>query len=917
MSRSVQVAWHALPADEALRRLGSDGTSGLAPPEAAQRLARDGPNRITVRRATPWWRLALAQFNAPLVYLLVVAGIVTLVLGEYVDSAVIMGVVLVNAIVSFIQEQRAVKAIDALARSMSIETTVIRGAERRRIDAGELCIGDIVVLEPGDRVPADSRVVHARELKVDESMLTGESKAVSKSAAEMPEGTVLADREGMAYAGSLMVRGSGRAMVVAIADDTEIGRISGMIASADEIATPLTRKIAAFSTLLLWVILAIAGLAFGLGVMRGEPMADMFKAAVALAVGAIPEGLPAAVTIMLAVGVARMASRRAIIRKLPAVEALGSVTVICSDKTGTLTRNEMTVAAVVAGGSRFDVTGAGYEREGSFQCGGVPVDVADCPALSGMLESAALCNDATLTRDAAGIPGIQGDPTEGALVVAAAKASRSAPALDPVALQERWVRIDAIPFESDRQWMATLHEDRQRAVRIVHVKGALERVIAMCRDGGMASAGGGAVPLDADAVHAAARDLSAQGLRVLAMARMPWSGDTLDERAMEAGGLVLQGIAGMLDPPRDEAILAVKACRDAGIQVKMITGDHAGTAGSIARMMGIGGGAGAAGQPAVLTGAELAAIADAELPDTVERTAVFARMTPEQKLRLVRALQSRGHVVAMTGDGVNDAPALRQADVGVAMGQAGTEVAKDAADIVLADDNFATIEAAVEEGRSVFNTLTKFIAWTLPTNIGEGLVILLAILLAWPLPILPVQALYINMFTSVLLGIPLVFERRDPDIMLRPPRDPRRPLMTFELFMRTGLMSVLLCAGAMTMFRLELERGMGESVARTAAVSVIVIGEMVYLFPCRALLRPAWSVPILSNMWLWAGIAAMLAVQVTFSEWSVANVLFHSAPMDATAWMRVIAMGLGMGVIVETEKAIRRMTGRSASADSA
>ena len=917
MARSSRVTWHALTAEEAIRRLGSDGVSGLTPAEAAQRLARDGPNRITARRVTSWWKLALAQFHAPLVYLLVVAGVVTLVLGEYVDSAVIMGVVLVNAIVGFIQEQRAVKAIDALARSMSIETTVLRAGERRRIDASELCLGDIVVLEPGDRVPADSRVVHARDLKVDESMLTGESKAVSKTVAAMPEGTVLADREGISYAGSLVVRGSGRAMVVAIADDTEIGRISGMIASAEEIATPLTRKIAAFSTLLLWVILVIATLAFGLGVMRGEPMAEMFKAAVALAVGAIPEGLPAAVTIMLAVGVSRMASRRAIIRKLPAVEALGSVTVICSDKTGTLTRNEMTVAAVVAGGTRFDVTGAGYEREGSFQCAGVPVSVADRPALLGTLESAALCNDATLTRDAAGVPGIQGDPTEGALVVAAAKAARSAPAIDPVALRERWVRIDAIPFESDRQWMATLHRDRDGATCVLHVKGALERVVAMCRKGGMAMASGETVPLDEDAVHAVARELSAQGLRVLAMARVAWTGHTLDERAVEGGGLVLQGITGMLDPPRDEAILAVKACGDAGIRVKMITGDHAGTAGSIARMMGIGGSPGAADGPSVLTGAELAAVSDADLPDTVERTAVFARMTPEQKLRLVRALQSRGHVVAMTGDGVNDAPALRQADVGVAMGQAGTEVAKDAADIVLADDNFATIEAAVEEGRSVFSNLTKFIAWTLPTNVGEGLVILMAILLAWPLPILPVQALYINMFTSVLLGIPLVFERRDPDIMQRPPRDPRRPLMTFELFMRTGLMSLLLCAGSMTMFHLEMERGMGESVARTAAVSVIVVGEMFYLFPSRALLRPAWSVPLLSNMWLWAGIAAMLAVQVIFSEWSVANAMFHSAPMDTTAWLRVAAMGLGMGVIVETEKAIRRITGRSASADSA
>jgi magnesium-transporting ATPase (P-type) len=917
VSGADPTVWHSLAADEALRRLGVDPSSGLEVADAERRLARDGPNRITARRALPWWRIAIAQFHAPLVYLLVLAGAVTLVLGEYVDSAVIFGVVLVNAVVGFIQEQRAVKAIDALARSMSIEATVLRDGQRRRIDACELCAGDIVLLEPGDRVPADARVVHARDLKVDESMLTGESKAVSKSAAATDEATVLADREGMAYAGSLVVRGSGHALVVAIADATEIGRISGLIASAEEIATPLTRKIAALSRLLLWAILAIAGLAFGLGVLRGEPMAYMFKAAVALAVGAIPEGLPAAVTIMLAVGVSRMASRRAIIRKLPAVEALGSVTVICSDKTGTLTRNEMTVASVVAGGARFEVTGTGYGREGAFRRDGATVAVGEHPALIGALESAALCNDSSLARDAEGMPAIEGDPTEGALVVAAAKAAQTAPSLDPADLRARWPRVDSIPFESDRQWMATLHQDRGGATHVVHVKGALERVLAMCRDGGMMTETGRIAPLDTDAVHAAARELSGNGLRVLAMASVVWQGGPLEEGTLERSGLVLQGIAGMLDPPREEATLAVRACADAGIRVKMITGDHPGTAASIARMMGIGEGAGEGASPEVLTGADLASIPDPELPERVERTAVFARMTPEQKLRLVRALQSRGHVVAMTGDGVNDAPALRQADVGVAMGQAGTEVAKDAADIVLADDNFATIEAAVEEGRSVFNTLTKFIAWTLPTNIGEGLVILMAILLAWPLPILPVQALYINMFTSVLLGIPLVFERRDPDIMWRPPRDPRRPLMTFELFMRTGLMSVLLCAGAMTMFHLELQRGMSEAVARTAAVCVIVMGEMVYLFPCRALLRPAWSVPLLSNMWLWAGIGAMLAVQLVFSEWSVANALFHSAPMDAKAWMQVVAMSLGMGVIVETEKAIRRMTGRSASSDSA
>ncbi|GMV27438.1 MAG: putative cation-transporting ATPase F [Phycisphaerae bacterium] len=863
MNGLPSLAWHAVAAAQVVREVASDSQSGLAVTEAAARLARHGRNTISARRGRPWWVRLLLQFHAPLVYILLVAGSVTLWLGEYTDSAVILGVVVANAIIGFVQEQKAVAAIDALARSMRIEATVRRAGERRRIDAAELVVGDVVLLEPGDKVPADIRLLDGavRDLRIDESTLTGESKPVSKDPAALPEATVLADRRCMAYAGSLVVRGTGEGVVVATADQTEVGRISEMISTAESIATPLTRRIAAFSHLLLWVILAVAAATFVVGITRGHPPQEMFKAAVALAVGAIPEGLPAAVTIMLAVGVARMASKRAIIRKLPAVEALGSTTVICSDKTGTLTQNQMTVRAAwcaAAGGAEYEFTGGGYDPSGEARATGTrdPVRADEHPALVELLACGALCNDAALVaRD--GRWEVHGDPTEAALVVAARKLAGVDLSRD--ALAARVPRLDAIPFESDRQYMATLHAvagagDGDPDARVVYVKGSVERVLGMCESA--MDRGGRAVPLDAAAVHAATAALASRGLRVLAFARADAAPGTTDlTHEMVERGLTFLGVQGMLDPPRPEAIDAVAACQHAGVRVKMITGDHALTAATIAGMIGIDGeslpadGPGAA-PSRVLTGAEMAAIADHDLPAHAETTAVFARMTPEQKLRLVKALQSRGHIVAMTGDGVNDAPALRQADIGVAMGVAGTEVAKDAADMVLADDNFATIEAAVEEGRNVFSNLTKFIVWTLPTNGGEAFVILAAIMLGWPLPILPIHALYINMITAILLGMPLIFEAREPGVMSRPPRDPHRPLLTFELFMRTGLVSLLLCTGSMGLFHWELGRGLSEATARTAAVSVIVVGEIFYLFSSRALLRPAWAVPLFSNMWL-------------------------------------------------------------------
>ncbi len=911
--------WHAVPHGEVFRAFGTDAHRGLTAAEAAARLSRDGRNVITTRRGRPWYVRLLLQFHAPLIYILLVATAVTLLLREYVDAAVIFAVVIVNALIGFIEEMRAVKAIDALARSMKTEATVRRDGRRERVDAAELVMGDIVLLEAGDKVPADLRLLAVHELHADESALTGESKAVNKQIEPLDAATVLADRRNLAYAGSLITRGSGTGLAVATADRTEVGRISGLIASADDLATPLGRKIASFSKLLLWVILTVATLAFFVGISRGRSAGEMFMASVALAVGAIPEGLPAAVTVMLAVGVARMARRRAIIRKLPAVEALGSTTVICSDKTGTLTQNQMTVRAAWVcgatgrGGVEYEFTGSGYDPRGEIRTvtDGRPVSAREHAALAELLRCGVICNDASL-RPADGAATqwqVHGDPTEGALVVAARKMADLD--LSTEAMEARWPRTSAVPFESDRQYMATQHADGKDASLpgLVCVKGSVERILAMCGDA--RAADGSTAALDRDAVHAAATRLAGQGLRVLAFAerRAESGAASIDARSLESteGTLTFLGLQGMLDPPRPEAIEAVGECQRAGVRIKMITGDHAATAASIAAMIGIDGARDSGGVSRTLTGAEMARIADEQLPDHAEATAVFARMTPEQKLRLVKALQSRGHIVAMTGDGVNDAPALRQADIGVAMGISGTEAAKDAADMVLADDNFASIRAAVEEGRTVYTNLVKFIVWTLPTNGGEACVILVAIALGTPLPILPIHALYINMITSVLLGIPLIFESKEPGVMTRPPRDPRKPLFTLEMFMRTGLVSLLLCIGAMGLFEWELRRGESEASARTAAVSVIVVGEMFYLFSSRALLRPAWAVPIFSNLWLWMGIGLMLAVQAAFAHLPIMNRLFHSAPLAAEGWLRVFGAGLMVLVVVEGEKAIRRL----------
>jgi cation-transporting ATPase F len=899
MSQPATTPWHHLDAETVTARLETDIRTGLAADEVVRRRDRHGANVLSSRRGHGPLVRFLLQFHQPLIYILLVATVVTAMLDEWLDAAVILAVVLVNAIVGFVQEGKALQAIEALGKTLLTEATVVRGGRTERVDAAGLVPGDVVLLQSGDKVPADLRLVRCRDLQVAEAALTGESVPVEKSADPLSADVPLADRHSMAYASTLVTFGQATGVVVAIGDGTEVGRISGLIASADDIQTPLTRLIARFGNILLVAILALATFNFTVGTLRGQSPLLMFKAAVALAVAAIPEGLPAAVTIMLAIGVGRMAQRRAIIRKMPAVETLGSTTVICSDKTGTLTQNQMTVTTIVAGGEALAVSGSGYAPEGAIAADGTTLSTADMHGRVALLEclrAGVLCNDSRVFPDD-GEWTVEGDPTEAALLVVGSKAG-----LQAALLLEETPRIDSIPFESERQYMATLHDQGLERPRVVYAKGSVEALLARCD--AAYDAAGHRRPLDAAAITAEVARLAADGLRVLAFARKDLPAETAALAHDDvAAGLVFVGLQAMIDPPRPEAIRAVRICQGAGVRVKMITGDHAITAAAIATRLGIDGAADAAGAAAAaVTGRELEALDDEALPDVAEAVAVFARVAPEQKLRLVRALQSLGHVVAMTGDGVNDAPALKQADIGVAMGKGGTDVAREASDMVLTDDNFASIEAAVEEGRGVFDNLTKFIVWTLPTNGGEALTITLAILVGTDLPIAPVQILWINMTTAIMLGLMLAFEPKEPGIMDRPPRDPRTPLLTANLFKRIALVSLLFVIGAFGLFEWMQARGASLAQAQTAAASVFVIGEMAYLFNCRSLTKSMFRIgPFANRPALW-GSLGMIVLQVLFAQTPWMNRLFHTAPIGLDAWAAIAAFSLAVYVIIEIEK---------------
>ncbi|CAM4139605.1 putative cation-transporting ATPase F [Mycobacterium basiliense] len=877
--------------------LETDPHRGLSDGEAVQRLERFGPNALPVAARSNLLLRMARQFHHPLIYVLLVAGVVTAGLQEYADSAVIFGVVVLNAVVGFIQESKAESALEGLRSMVRTRAKVVREGREHGVPSEDLVPGDLVMLESGDKVPADLRLVRVTELRVNESALTGESAPAHKDAVVLPEATPVADRRNMVYSGTLVTGGHGAGIAVATGAETELGEIHRLVGAAETLTTPLTAKLAWFSKVLTIAILGLAAVTFAVGLLRQQDAIETFTAAIALAVGAIPEGLPAAVTITLAIGVARMARRRAVIRRLPAVETLGSTTVICTDKTGTLTENQMTVQAIWTPDVMVEVTGTGYAPEGVLQNhDGDNVSLAANAALRWTLVAGVGCNDAAITHDDKRW-NVVGDPTEGAMLVVAAKAG-----VNPERFAAGTPRVAAIPFSSERQYMATLHRDGDD--HVVLAKGAVERMLELCSL--QMGADGTLRPLDCSAVLCAADLLAARGLRVLATGVRSGVGPgELTEDSLR-GSLAFTGLQAMLDPPRPAARSAVAACHAAGIAVKMITGDHVATATAIATNVGLLD----ADEPRpgdVLVGTDLAELAADEFPDAVDEAKLFARVSPEQKLRLVQALQARGQVVAMTGDGVNDAPALRQASVGVAMGRSGTEVAKDAADMVLTDDDFATIEAAVEEGRAVFDNLTKFITWTLPTNIGEGLVILAAIAFGSALPILPTQILWINMTTAIALGLMLAFEPKEAGIMTRPPRDPDQPLLTRGLVVRILLVSTLLVASAWWLFEWEVNRGASVEVARTAALNLFVVVEAFYLFSCRSLTRSAIRVGVFSNRWIVLGVAAQVIAQLAITYLPAMNDVFDTAPIGVPAWMRIFAVAAVVSLAVATDKMLRRV----------
>ncbi len=877
--------WHSLPADEVLRALSSP-ENGLSPGEAAARLSAHGANELAaVQVRHPLLRL-LRQFHNLLLYLMMAAAVIMALLGEWVDSGVLWSATLINAFIGFVQEGRAETALSAIRGMLAPQAMVIRNGRRQVVDAAGLVPGDRVVIAAGDRVPADLRLVHARELRVDEASLTGESLAVEKSAQPVAPGATLGDRSSMAYSGTVAVGGQGMGVVVATGMRTEIGRITGLLSGVASVSTPLMRKINGFSFRLALVILGVGVLTFAFGVLvRGYPVEAMFLMVVALVASAIPEGLPAIMTIILALGVQRMARHRAIIRRLPAVETLGSVTVICSDKTGTLTRNEMTVQLIVSGDGSHQATGVGYAPDGEIR----PLDgQADAGGLVPALQVGMLCNDSELLRRDDGWH-IVGDPTEGALLVLGAKGG-----LDLRGLEAEWPRLDSIPFESENRYMATHHRDAAGADWIF-VKGAPGRVLSMCR---WQLAAGALRELDVDWWRRMANDIAARGLRLLALARKeaaPREG-MLTPADME-DGFVMLALVGIIDPPRTEAIASVAQCHAAGIRVKMITGDHADTARAVGAQLGIG-----VGKPAI-TGAEISLLDDAGLRRLVNDVDIFARASPEHKLRLVRALQDNGDIVAMTGDGVNDAPALKRADVGVAMGLKGTDAAREAADMVLADDNFATIATAVREGRAVYDNLRKFILFMLPTNGGEALVVLVALLLGLTLPLTPAQVLWINMVTAGTLGIALAFEAPEGNVMRRRPRPPGEPLFTAFFVWRLVFVSVLMMAGALALFLYALEAGAGIEVARTMVVNTIVLCEVVYLLNTRRLRHTVLDREgLLGNPHALLTMAVAVLLQLVYVYWSPMHGIFGSAALGAREWLLTLAAAVVLFGAVEGEK---------------
>jgi Ca2+-transporting ATPase len=894
-----QRPWHALPPEAVLEAVGSS-SDGLSENEARTRLERHGPNVLQRVSGESPLVLLWRQVNSPLIWVLLASATLAISLGKVTDGLIVLAVVVLNTLIGFVQEFRAGKAIEALTQMVPENATTLREGHKVTVPSARLVPGDVVLLASGDKVPADVRLLAARNFQVEEAALTGESLPSEKRVAPVEADAGLGDRTSMAFGGTHVTYGTATAVVVATAGATELGRISQLLHETVDLQTPLTKALAVIGRYITIGILVISGVLLGVGLLRGYGVADSLLAALTLAVAAIPEGLPAIVTISLAVGVQYMAGRRAIIRKLPAVETLGSTTVICSDKTGTLTRNEMTVQALWTPSGAYSLSGVGYAPQGELRRGEESLNSAPEDARA-LLVAGALCNDSAIQQKE-GSWALTGDPTEGALIVAAEKAG-----LRVEELRTRLARVDAIPFESEHQFMATLHEDGQGG-RSIFLKGAPEVVMRRCEfhEG-----------LGADTVLGEVERLASRGMRVLAVASrsLPVSHEGLRSEDV-TGGFRLLGLQGMIDPPREEAITAIKACHTAGITVKMITGDHAKTAEAIGGQLGI-----LEGGRAV-TGAELARMDEAKLCEAATSSNVFARVAPEHKLRLVRALQKEGHVVAMTGDGVNDAPALKQANIGVAMGITGTAVSKEAADIILTDDNFASIAAAVEEGRRVYDNLIKSLAFVLPTNLGLALILIIGVAF-FPilfidgvrhplLAMLPSQILWINLVATVALALPLAFEAREPDVMERLPRRPDEPVLSRFVLMRTVLGAVHMCAGATGLFlweyNIEVER-VGHELAlreaQTMAVTTVIMFQIFYLLNCRSLRDSVLRIGLFSNPVVYLGIGALVLLQLGFIYLPFMQRVFGTAPLSLEALGLCTLVGATILPAISVEKWFR------------
>ena len=885
---AASAAWHALPARQALAALEA-GPEGLTPQEAERRKARFGPNRLPkAAKRTAIVGFAL-QFHNLLIYVLLGAAALAAVIGHIVDAVVVLSVVVINAIIGFIQEGRAEQALDAIRSMIDPCASVVRGGRRSVIAAEDIVPGDLVLLEPGDRVAADLRLTRARNLRIDEAALTGESVPVDKGLEPVPAAAPLGDRSSMVFSGTFIASGNGTGVAVATGAATELGRISTLVSTVQTLTTPLLLRMSELARKLTWLILIGCASVFLFAIfVRGYPWPEAFMVVIGLAVSAIPEGLPAVMTITLAIGVQRMAARNAIIRRLPAVETLGSVSVICSDKTGTLTRNEMTVRTVVTAREQFDVSGVGYHPEGGFETDGRVVELDAHPTLLEAAKAAILCNDAEL-RQAHGLWIVEGDPMEGALVSLGVKAG-----YDATLLRKQFPRTDEIPFDTQHQFMATLHHSHENGA-FAYIKGAPEQLLEMCD---LQRGPSGGEPIDENFWRSRTDAIAAQGQRMLAVAvkEMPSGHSDLSFADVE-GGATMLGLLGLIDPPREETLAAVRDCRMAGIRVKMITGDHAATAEAIARQLEL------ADDLKIITGQDLDSLDDAALKEVARDVTVFARTSPAHKLRLVTALQADDQVTAMTGDGVNDAPALKRADVGVAMGRKGTEAAKEAAEVVLADDNFASIVAAVREGRTVYDNIRKVIEWTLPTNGGESSAIIAAIAFGLTLPVTPIQILWINMVTSVTLGLTLAFEPTEPGAMRRPPRSTRESLLSHRLLWRIGFVSLLFVTGAFGVFFYAVESGLSVEHARTMVVNTIVVMEIFYLFSVRYIHGSSitWH-GIFGTPAVLTGVALVAAAQIAFTYLPFMQAVFGTAPIAPLNGLLIIGIGVALLMVVEIEK---------------